>query len=181
MSILANIIPNKNQLFCLEILNKLPNEYKLIIAGPLKEENHFYFNKLLKFIQKNNLNERVLIHSKFIPNFEDYLRLSDVFLFPSISEGLGTPILESQALGVPVISSLIEGVTDQIIIDGIGGYTLKLDSIIWVKYIQEAIKIDQKVLIENSKQILKYSGSKQIDKNYIYIINKLNGIQNRGK
>ena len=36
LSIIANILPRKNQLFCLKLLNQLPENYKLIIGGPLK-------------------------------------------------------------------------------------------------------------------------------------------------
>ena len=52
LAIIANIIPNKNQLFCLKLLNQLPENYKLIIGGPLKDENKKYFNKLILFIRE---------------------------------------------------------------------------------------------------------------------------------
>ena len=42
---IINILPRKNQLFCLKLINKLPKNYKLLIGGPLKDENKKYFNK----------------------------------------------------------------------------------------------------------------------------------------
>lgn len=42
----------------------------------------------------------------------DYLSLGDVFVRPSLSEGLGTAFLEALACGVPIVASRIGGITD---------------------------------------------------------------------
>ena len=173
LAIIANIIPNKNQLFCLKLLNQLPENYKLIIGGPLKDENKKYFNKLILFIRENKLQKRVFIKNEFIKNIEDYIMLSDIFLFPSLSEGLGTPVIESQACGVPVLANLIPGVTDQIIINDKGGYSKKLDLNTWVDHIFKILTINKKILKKNSHEILKISGSSSIDKLYYKYILKL--------
>ena len=173
LSIVANIIPRKNQLFCLQILDKLPEKFKLIIAGPLKDENLNYYKSLESFISENNLEDRVHIKKGFISNIEDYMKMSDVFLFPSISEGLGTPVLESQACGTPVIANLIYGITDDIIVFDKGGYALKLEIEIWVKHVQKALNISHQVLRANSKEILSEAGSKNIDRRYYQLIEEL--------
>jgi len=56
------------------------------------------------------------------------MKLSDVFLFPSQSEGLGTHMLEAQACGTHVVSNLIENVTNLMIEEGKRGFVSKLDS-----------------------------------------------------
>ena len=60
-----------------------------------------------------------------------------MFLFPSKAEGLGTPLLESQACGVPVISNFIKDITDTMIVNDIGGYFLELDAKKWALAIQK--------------------------------------------
>ena len=35
------------------------------------------------------------------------MMLSDIFLFPSLSEGLGTPVIELATCGIPVLANLI--------------------------------------------------------------------------
>ena len=100
--------------------------------------------------------------------------MSDVFLFPSISEGLGTPALESQACGTPVIANLIYGVTDKIIISDHGGYAIKLEIDPWIKHIHKALFIPPQVLKTNSMKILSESGSKNVDKKYFEKIEELN-------
>ena len=173
LSIIANILPRKNQLFCLKLINKLPKNYKLLIGGPLKDENKKYFNKLILFIKENKLQERVFIKNEFIKNIEDYIMLSDIFLFPSLSEGLGTPVIESQACGIPVLANLIPGITNEIITNGKGGFYKELDLNTWIEYIFKIDKIKSKLLVANSEEILKNSSSRSIDKLYLDHINKL--------
>lgn len=171
LSIVANIIPRKNQIFALKVLKELPKEYKIVIAGPLKEENKNYFNKVKEYIKENSLSDRVFIITEFIPDIENYMKLSDVFLFPSHSEGLGTPVLEAQACGIPVISNLIFNITDLMIKEGKGGYVLNLNSKEWANKIKDAINIDKVILNENAKEVIMASSSRLIDKKYFkYII-----------
>jgi len=41
-----------------------------------------------------------------------YLQIADVFIRPSLSEGLGNSFLESMAVGVPVIGTEVGGIPD---------------------------------------------------------------------
>ena len=41
----------------------------------------------------------------FVNNPYDYMKKSDIFVFPSLYEGLGNSILEALACGLPIISS----------------------------------------------------------------------------
>ena len=173
LNLVANFIDRKNQLFVLDVLSLLPNNFKLILAGPLKKENNAYFQNLLEKINNLKLNARVDLQTGFIHNFDEYLKCSDVFLFPSKSEGLGTPILESQACGVPVISNYIKDVTDTIIEKNKGGYFLELDAKRWAEGIQKVLEIPQEVLIDNSKYINNICSSKIIDTEYYKKINEL--------
>lgn len=86
----------------------LPENVRLIIAGtgPLE-------NTLREQIKKLGLESRVnmigfLSHEK-MPNF---LRASDVFIRPSLSEGLGNSFLEAMACGIPVIATRVGGIPD---------------------------------------------------------------------
>ena len=173
LTLVANFIENKNQLFILDVLRLLPSNYKLILSGPLKSENNFYFNKIKKKIDNLRLNDRVDLKSGFVNNFDEYLKCSDIFLFPSKSEGLGTPILESQLCGIPVISNYIKDVTDTIIKENKGGYFLELNDKEWAETVQKAIKIPQEILIGNAKYMESLCSSKIIDDEYNKKINKL--------
>ena len=173
LNLVANFIDRKNQLFALDVLSLLPKKFKLILAGPLKAENNIYYKNLLKKIDNLRLNDRVEIQTGFIDNFDEYLKCSDVFLFPSKAEGLGTPILESQACGVPVVSNYIKNITDTIIEKNKGGYFLELNAKRWAETIEKAIEIPEEVLIENAKHVSNTCSSKLIDDENYKKINQL--------
>lgn len=53
----------------------------------------------------------------------DLLRLADLFILPSVSEGMPVALLEAMMVGLPVIASQVEGV-DEIVQDGQNGLTV---------------------------------------------------------
>lgn len=73
---------------------------KLIIIGKLNENQK-------QLLEKNNID-----YSNYFNISEDKLlnlyRKSDILLFPSFYEGFGLPIIEAQAVGIPVITSDLE-------------------------------------------------------------------------
>ena len=173
LSVIANFIENKNQLFVLDVLALLPENYKLLLVGPLKQENNDYYKLILKKIDILKLNERVDIQVGFVNNFNEYLTSSDVFLFPSKSEGLGTPLLESQTCGIPVVSNYLKDVTDTVIEYGKGGYYLDLDPKKWAEIIKKVVDIPKETKIKNARKISEISSSNVIDHKYFDIINQL--------
>lgn len=175
LNLVANFIDRKNQLFALDVLNYLPDRFKLILAGPLKKENKEYYQLIKKKIYDLGLTTRVDVQVGFIDNFDEYLKCSDVFLFPSKAEGLGTPLLESQVCGVPVVSNYLEDITNTMIKLNIGGYFLGLDEKMWANAIQKAIEIPEETLIENANHIINMCSSKIIDAEYL---DKINGLIN---
>jgi len=178
---LAKFMPLKNQLFILDVLTRLPANYKLILAGPivssgpLVNRDEEYYSKILSFIKSNNLSSRVEINVGFINNPEIYMKASDVFVLPSIKEALGTPVLESLSCGVPVVVNKIDGVFDSFVKNGKNGYICKLDSELWAQKIVSASKIDNEIMKDSSYVIMQISSTDFIDDKYMKLINKLTG------
>jgi glycosyltransferase involved in cell wall biosynthesis len=52
---------------------------------------------------------------------EDYLRAADIFVLPSVREGLPNALLEAMACGVGCIATYLHGVTDALIADDESG------------------------------------------------------------
>jgi glycosyltransferase involved in cell wall biosynthesis len=89
----------------------LPEEVKLLIVGdgPLKDE-------LNKLTLELDLGKRVFFVGAVRPeNVFGYLKLSDVFVRVSRSEGQGISFLEAMAMGVPIVAPLLGGIKDFLI------------------------------------------------------------------
>ena len=99
--------------------SKLEKKYvnsKLLLVGMFEEQLDPLLPVTIASIQNN---ERI-IHAGFQSDIRPFLKIMDVFVFPSYREGFGVSIMEAQAMGVPVISSDITG-CNEIIITGHNG------------------------------------------------------------
>lgn len=170
---IATFLDRKNQLFLIDVIKELPPKYKLVLAGPVKKEHIHYFNFLKEKIESLQLINRVELKNKFIENVDEYMKLSDVYLFPSKSEGLGTPILEAQACGVPVVSNFLENITNTEIIEGEGGYCSSLNPKEFAEKIQLALKIPKETLMKNAEFVKNRASTKVIDEEYYKRIKEL--------
>ena len=92
----------KNHKFIIEIFNeyqKINNKSKLILVGSGELEND-----LKELVNKNKLNDKVyFLGNRF--DTEKFLSMFDIFLFPSIFEGLGISLIEAQVSGVQCVIS----------------------------------------------------------------------------
>ena len=98
---------NKNHSVVIKALAKInnPNIYYLICGqGNLKGE-------LLNLAKKLNLEKNVKILG-FRRDIYEIYTISDVFIFPSLREGLGLAALEGMSNGLPLISSNVHGIND---------------------------------------------------------------------
>ncbi len=69
-----------------------------------------YYEFLLKLIQKKQLGEHVFFTGEVRPDeTAGLLSLADISVLPSLSEGLSNTILESMALGLPVVATSVGG------------------------------------------------------------------------
>ncbi len=103
----SSLLRHKNTLTLLKMMNVLVNErkvkdIKLLISG-IKGD---HFNYLEKYIKSNNLGE-YCVFTGFVSNSERnaLMKYSEYFLFPSIFEGFGMPVIEALRLGTKVITT----------------------------------------------------------------------------
>lgn len=178
---IGKFMPLKNQIFLIDVLKRLPSEYKLFLAGPLiaqgpnAERDLRYRNALQEKITENHLQTRIVLKEGFIDNVADYMKMADVYVLPSLSEGLGTPILESLCCGVPVAANRIPGITDTWIKDGKNGYLSTLEPEEFADKIQKARDIDPKTLDLAAAEMAQEVSVTKIDQEYFDLISKLTG------
>lgn len=122
------------------LVKSYPNKLKLILMGGpdpihptgLNEKDEAFLN-----------NSKDVINIGFTSDVEQYLAVTDIFLFPSKKEGLPTCSLEALAMGVPVITFNTRGNND-LIKDKYNGLLLEpddnitkeiksiVDAVIWI-------------------------------------------------
>lgn len=102
----GNIKSHKNIITLLKAYKVLSKkEFKLVILGK-KDGFLSQDNAVFEYIDKNNLSKNVFF-TGFLSDkqVKEVYKRASLFVFPSLYEGFGLPILEAMACGVPVISS----------------------------------------------------------------------------
>jgi glycosyltransferase involved in cell wall biosynthesis len=158
----GRLVKEKGVNYLIQAYSLLPNElksvYKLIIVGFGPEET--YLKQLaIKLGIKNNV--------RFIPwliskEFVKVISKCSVFVLPSLYETFGIVLLESMALGKPVISSNVSGPKD-IIINGYNGILFEKGSVSELKNLLELILND-----EDLRKNMGINARKTIEDNYIF-------------
>ena len=98
--------PEKNPLYLLKLMHYLSNQNQNFICYIVGEG---LMNKKIKnYIKKNNLKNKIILISNK-NNIIDYLHFFDIFLLTSKHEGTPNVLLESQAVGTPVICTNVGG------------------------------------------------------------------------
>jgi glycosyltransferase involved in cell wall biosynthesis len=121
----GRFVPGKGVEYLIGAFNSLVKEYpdlKLLMIGegPLKEN-------IEQKVHDLGLTESISI-KMFVPNFELPIiyQSSDVFVLPSLSEGVPRVILEAMACGIPIVCTELPQLTD--IVKGCGLLVPLMDS-----------------------------------------------------
>jgi glycosyltransferase involved in cell wall biosynthesis len=151
----------------LQTLETHPNS-KLLLVG---EKDRIHPTSLKPKYEKEIVSNPAIIKVGWQENVQDYLALSDLNVFPSEREGLPVNLMESLAVGVPVITvnsrgckEVVRNEVDGIVlekyeIEDIARSMRKLqdDKVTLAKYAQNAIqgrnRFDRKAFIENQFEI----------------------------
>lgn len=141
------IIP-KNHDFLLDVfyeLQKRQDNSFLLLVGDDSSKRH----EIEKKIDSLGLNDKVLILSNR-SDVNELLQAMDVFIMPSIYEGLPVTLIEAQASGIPIIMS--QNITDEAIITNlVTKISLEESLEVWVQKILEQNKISR---VNTKKEIV---------------------------
>lgn len=91
------------------IYKNLSKNYKIVIIGAAKDDHQF----LNKLAQSLGIGDRVFF-TGFVP-YEDlpyFYNAAELFVYPSLYEGFGLPILEAMCCGTPTITSNVSSIPE---------------------------------------------------------------------
>ena len=140
-------IPQKNHSFILEIFSeicKIHPDSRLVLIGA---ENN---SELTELAKRFKITERV-IYLGFRSDVSMLLQMCDLFLFPSVREGLPVSVVEAQAAGLPVLLS--DTVTDEVVVlDSTVFLSIESPAYEWAKKALEYLSFNRTDTYENMKE-----------------------------
>tara|TARA_B100001179_G_C18470988_1_gene351366 strand:- start:199 stop:837 length:639 start_codon:yes stop_codon:yes gene_type:complete len=175
----AKYLAQKNHAFLLDVLTKLPESFKLVLAGPPLVDGDLMPG--LKANQIQTLNQRALelgvaervdISHGFV-DMAKYLAAADVFCFPAEREAMGTPLLESISSGIPVVANADESSFQEWVKDGKHGYLCPLIPEKWAEAIVKASKFSHDKKLIMSEEIKSTASTDLIDEQYYKLLTAL--------
>lgn len=108
---LGTLQPRKNLLRLLEAFHRLSQDHpiKLVLAG----EKGWLYDEIFERVQALNLGERVIFPG-FIAEADKAALISGaiIYVYPSLYEGFGLPLLEAMACGTPILSSNVSSMPE---------------------------------------------------------------------
>jgi glycosyltransferase involved in cell wall biosynthesis len=163
---IASMQDKKNQKFLLDVFELLPKKYNLLLMGPPNDLDYVASLKL-RVASSVRLSDRVEILDEFCERPSVHMQNCDIYLFPSKTEGLGTPLLEAASLGLPIVANFLPGVSDQWIIDGKTGRVGPLNASVFADSIISVTTLDEEELLSHARYIRSVASSEVIDQLYI--------------
>ena len=183
----AKYIARKNHSFLIEVMAHLPENYRLVLAGPPQTANDILpgitseeIPVLSARARDLGVSDRVEVSHGFVDMYE-YLSAADVFCFPSEGEAMGTPLVESIATGVPVVANADEPSFQEWVVEGQNGYLSPLIPADWAQAIIKASKTSSEKKIEMAANITSSISTDVLDQHYATLLTKLCSLQRNQK
>ena len=119
---IARLSKEKGHERIINLLSKLDFDFIYTIIGKGKEMEF-----LFDLIKSNGLDSKIN-YIEYTKEIEYYLSLSDIYLQGSYVEGLPNAVIESCAVGTPVIAFNAPGGINEIITNGVNGYVVNTEN-----------------------------------------------------
>ncbi len=100
---IGTVVKKKNFHVLIPLLKKLPEDFSIVLAGSLDSE---YAKQMQKDIERERLSGRFILLDKVSEEQKTWLYANcRGFVFPSLLEGFGIPVVEAMSFGKPLFLS----------------------------------------------------------------------------
>ena len=109
--IVARLSDVKGHIYLIEAMKNILEEFpsaKLLIVGEGREKE-----RLLEGCRRLGVSDSVIFYP-CVADTREILQAMDIFVMPSLNEGLGLGLMEAMASGLPVVASAVGGIKDLI-------------------------------------------------------------------
>lgn len=141
-------------LYTSKMLHKKYHEVEFHIIGDIEEDRY-------ESILKEYIDAGIIHYHGYTENVHDFIRNSTCVVLPSYHEGMSNALLESAAIGRPLIASNISGCIE-IIEDGVNGYLVEPKD-------KESLLLGVEKFIalpRETKELMGKAGRKKIEKEF---------------
>ncbi|EOZ95678.1 glycosyl transferase, group 1 [Indibacter alkaliphilus LW1] len=107
---------------------------EFLLIGP-ERDNGEEMSKIKSHIKENLLLQNHIKIVDHVHDIEKYYNVSDLFILPSLNEGMSNSLLEAMSSGLPVLATPVSGTRD-VVLDGEMGFVLERDSKIFAEKIE---------------------------------------------
>lgn len=149
------------------------NENKITIPLVIVGKKTAYYTKIREYISQHKMHNQILFyHDVPFKDLPGFYQLSDIFIYPSLFEGFGIPILEAISSGIPVITNK-EGCFKE----AAGEYSLLIDAqnsdeiAHSINRVLNDTELRNKMTLKSSDYNKMFS-EENINKNLIHVYNK---------
>ncbi|MCX7878078.1 MAG: glycosyltransferase family 4 protein [Ignavibacteria bacterium] len=163
----------KGHIYLLKAFKNLSDQFqnlKLLLVGSKREHETDVYDELEKFIDENNLRERIIISDTRDDIYKIYSIL-DFYVMPSIVEGFGLALAEAMSSELVCICSDIPAFRE-LIEDRRNGFLFEtknsdsLTNVIYEILIDDVVDLNQIRINARNTIIQKFSESKMLEKYY---------------
>jgi glycosyltransferase involved in cell wall biosynthesis len=111
----ARVVPSKGHIYAIRAAQQLKDRFPrmrffFIGQANLPSEQH-YKNILLAEVRQRGLQDHVIFH-EYQDDIQNYYAIFDIFILPSLYEGLPNVVLEAAVMGLPVVAFDCGGVRE---------------------------------------------------------------------
>ncbi|MCU0494627.1 MAG: glycosyltransferase family 4 protein [Chloroflexaceae bacterium] len=97
----STLEPRKNLVRLLEAMSYLDSSLHLVVAG----KKGWLFDEIFATVQRLGLTERIHFLGPVYEELPALYNLARAFVYPSLYEGFGMPVIEAMACGTPVVTA----------------------------------------------------------------------------
>lgn len=143
----ARFDPVKNILMLIRAFEKccqISDSYYLVLVGDGSQKK-----EIVDYLNDKNLYDKVLM-TGFVDNPCFYIKIMDVFVLPSFSEGMPYTLLEAKSAKTAVIGTNVRGIND-LIVPGKNGLLVQSDNVKELCLAIESLRENRGLLMEISE------------------------------